>query len=155
LKLHIISVGHKMPSWVETACTEYIKRMPRELTVDIIEIKPDKRADGKNSAAVQEAEAKRILEAGGKDFLIVCDERGQEVTTLQLAEKMQFWQTLGRDVSIVIGGADGLHPELKKQADFQWGLSKLTLPHAFVRVLLCEQLYRAHTVIQGHPYHRE
>lgn len=155
MKLHIISVGHKMPSWVETACTEYIKRMPRELTVDIIEIKPDKRADGKNSAAVQEAEAKRILEAGGKDFLIVCDERGQEVTTLQLAEKMQFWQTLGRDVSIVIGGADGLHPELKKQADFQWGLSKLTLPHAFVRVLLCEQLYRAHTVIQGHPYHRE
>jgi 23S rRNA (pseudouridine1915-N3)-methyltransferase len=155
LKLHIISIGHKMPSWVEKACTEYIKRMPRELTVDIIEIKPDKRADGKNSAAVQEAEAKRILEAAGKDFLIVCDERGQEVTTLQLAEKMQFWQTLGRDVSIMIGGADGLHPELKKQADFQWGLSKLTLPHAFVRVLLCEQLYRAHTVIQGHPYHRE
>ncbi len=144
-----------MPSWVEKACTEYIKRMPRELTVDIIEIKPDKRADGKNSAAVQEAEAKRILEAAGKDFLIACDERGQEVTTLQLAEKMQFWQTLGRDVSIMIGGADGLHPELKKQADFQWGLSKLTLPHAFVRVLLCEQLYRAHTVIQGHPYHRE
>jgi 23S rRNA (pseudouridine1915-N3)-methyltransferase len=155
LKLHIISIGHKMPSWVEKACTEYIKRMPRELTVDIIEIKPDKRADGKNSAAVQEAEAKRILEAAGKDFLIACDERGQEVTTLQLAEKMQFWQTLGRDVSIMIGGADGLHPELKKQADFQWGLSKLTLPHAFVRVLLCEQLYRAHTVIQGHPYHRE
>ncbi len=155
MKLHIISIGHKMPSWVEKACTEYIKRMPRELTVDIIEIKPDKRADGKNSAAVQEAEAKRILEAAGKDFLIACDERGQEVTTLQLAEKMQFWQTLGRDVSIMIGGADGLHPELKKQADFQWGLSKLTLPHAFVRVLLCEQLYRAHTVIQGHPYHRE
>jgi 23S rRNA (pseudouridine1915-N3)-methyltransferase len=143
-----------MPSWVETACAEYIKRLPRELTLEIIEIKPDKRADGKNSTLVQEAEAKRILEAVGKDFLIACDERGQEVTTLQLAEKMQYWQTLGRDVSIVIGGADGLHPELKKQADFIWGLSKLTLPHAFVRVLLCEQLYRAHTVIQGHPYHR-
>lgn len=144
-----------MPSWVETACAEYIKRMPRELTLEIIEIKPDKRADGKNSAAVQEAEAKRILDAVGKDFLIACDERGQEVTTLQLAEKMQHWQTLGRDASIVIGGADGLHPELKKQADWLWGLSKLTLPHAFVRVLLSEQLYRAHTVIQGHPYHRE
>jgi len=144
-----------MPSWVETACAEYIKRMPRELTLEIIEIKPDKRADGKNSAVVQEAEAKRILDAVGKDFLIACDERGQEVTTLQLAEKMQHWQTLGRDASIVIGGADGLHPELKKQADWLWGLSKLTLPHAFVRVLLCEQLYRAYTVIQGHPYHRE
>jgi len=143
-----------MPSWVETACAEYIKRLPRELTLEIIEIKPDKRADGKNSAVVQEAEAKRILETVGKDFLIACDESGQEVTTLQLAEKMQYWQTLGRDVSIVIGGADGLHPGLKKQADFIWGLSKLTLPHAFVRVLLCEQLYRAHTVIQSHPYHR-
>jgi len=155
LKLRIISVGHKMPSWVEAACAEYTKRMPRELTLEIIEIKPDKRADGKNSAVVQEAEAKRILDAVGKDFLIACDERGQEVTTLQLAEKMQHLQTLGRDTSIVIGGADGLHPELKKQADWLWGLSKLTLPHAFVRVLLCEQLYRAHTVIQGHPYHRE
>ncbi len=144
-----------MPSWVETACAEYIKRMPRELTLEIIEIKPDKRADGKNSSVVQEAEAKRILDAVGKDFLIACDERGQEVTTLQLAEKMEHWQTLSRDASIVIGGADGLHLELKKQADWLWGLSKLTLPHAFVRVLLCEQLYRAYSVIQGHPYHRE
>ncbi len=129
--------------------------MPRELTLEIIEIKPDKRADGKNSTVVQEAEAKRILEAAGKDFLIACDERGQEVTTLVLAEKMQFWQNLGRDVSIIVGGADGLHPSLKQQADWLWGLSKLTLPHAFVRVLLCEQLYRAHSVNQGHPYHRE
>lgn len=155
MKLRIVSVGHKMPAWVETACAEYTKRMPRELTTDIIEIKPDKRADGKNSAVVQEAEAKRILEAVGKDFLVACDERGQEVTTRQLAEKLQLWQTLGRDVSIVIGGADGLHPSLKQRADWLWGLSKLTLPHAFVRVLLCEQLYRAHTVIQHHPYHRE
>jgi 23S rRNA (pseudouridine1915-N3)-methyltransferase len=155
MKLRIISVGHKMPDWVETACAEYIKRMPRELVTEIIEIKPDKRADGKNSSVVQEAEAKRILEAVGKNFLVACDERGQEVNTLQLAEKVQLWQNLGRDVSIVIGGADGLHPNLKQHADWLWGLSKLTLPHAFVRVLLCEQLYRAHTVITHHPYHRE
>ncbi len=154
MKLRIISVGHKMPGWVTDACAEYTKRMPRELQIDIIEIKPDKRSDIK-SEAVQEAEAKRILEAVGKDFLIACDERGQEVSTLQLAEKLKSWQTLGRDVSIVIGGADGLHASLKQRADWLWGLSKLTLPHAFVRVLLCEQLYRAHTVIQGHPYHRE
>lgn len=154
MKLRIIYVGHKMPGWVTDACTEYTKRMPRELQIDIIEIKPDKRSDIK-SEAVQEAEAKRILEAAGKDFLVACDERGQEVTTLQLAEKLQSWQTLGRDVSIVVGGADGLHPSLKQRADWLWSLSKLTLPHAFVRVLLCEQLYRAHTVIQGHPYHRE
>lgn len=155
MKLRIISVGHKMPAWVETACADYIKRMPRELSTDIIEIKPDKRADGKNSAVVQEAEAKRILEAAGKDLIVACDERGQEVTTLQLAEKLQGWQSLGRDVSIVVGGADGLHPSLKQRADWLWSLSKLTLPHAFVRVLLAEQLYRAHTVIQHHPYHRE
>lgn len=154
MKLRIISVGHKMPGWVIDACAEYTKRMPRELQIEIVEIKPDKRSDIK-SEAVQEAEAKRILEAAGKDFMVACDERGLEVTTLQLAEKLKFWQTLGRDVSIVIGGADGLHANLKQRADWVWGLSKLTLPHAFVRVLLCEQLYRAHTVIQGHPYHRE
>ena len=75
--------------------------------------------------------------------------------TLQLAEKMQLWQTLGRDASLVIGGADGLHTSLKQRADWLWSLSKLTLPHAFVRILLCEQLYRAHSVNQNHPYHRE
>lgn len=155
MKLRIISVGHKMPDWVETACAEYMKRMPRELVTEIIEIKPDKRADGKNSSVVQEAEAKRILDAVGKDFLVACDEHGQQFSTLQLAEKMQIWQNLGRDVSIVVGGADGLHPNLKQRADWLWGLSKLTLPHAFVRVLLCEQLYRAYTVITHHPYHRE
>lgn len=144
-----------MPDWVEVACAEYTKRMPRELSLEIITIKPDKRADGKGSQAVQEAEAKRILEAAGNDFLIACDERGQEVTTLQLADKLKLWQGNGKDVSIVIGGADGLHSSLKQRADWLWGLSKLTLPHAFVRVLLCEQLYRAHTVIIGHPYHRE
>jgi 23S rRNA (pseudouridine1915-N3)-methyltransferase len=144
-----------MPAWVEVACAEYIKRMPREFTIEIIEIKPEKRAAGNSTENIQELEAKRILEAIGKDYLVACDERGQEVTTLQLAEKLQAWQGLGRDVSIVIGGADGLHASLKQRADWLFGLSKLTLPHAFVRVLLCEQLYRAHSVNLGHPYHRE
>jgi len=144
-----------MPGWVDTACAEYIKRMPREMTTSIIEIKPDKRAAGKNSEVVQEAEAKRILEAANKDYLVVLDEHGQEATTLKLASKMQQWQELGRDVSLIIGGADGLHPNLKKKADWLWSLSKLTMPHGMVRVMLSEQLYRAHTVIQNHPYHRE
>lgn len=155
MKLNIISVGHKMPSWVESACAEYIKRMPRELSVQLVEIKPDKRAAGKNSEAVQEAEAKRILEVVGKDYLIALDERGQEVTTLQLAERMVTWLGNGRDVSLIIGGADGLHSSIKQKADWLWSLSKLTLPHGMVRVLLSEQLYRAHSVIQNHPYHRE
>lgn len=129
--------------------------MPRELSSEIIEIKPDKRSDGKNSTVVQEVEAKRIIEAVNKDLLVVCDERGQELTTLQLAEKIEHWQGLERDVSLVIGGADGLHACLKQRADWLWSLSKLTLPHGMVRVLLTEQLYRAHTVILNHPYHRE
>lgn len=155
MKLKIISVGHKMPHWVESACAEYIKRMPRELATEIIEIKPDKRAAGKNSEVVQEAEAKRILEVAGKDYLIVLDERGQMVTSLQLATRMQHWQTLGRDIALVIGGADGIHASLKQQADWLWSLSALTMPHGLVRVMLSEQLYRAYTVIQHHPYHKE
>jgi 23S rRNA (pseudouridine1915-N3)-methyltransferase len=155
VKLRILTVGHKMPDWVELGCAEYLKRMPREMTVEIVEIKPDKRAAGKNAAQVQEAESKRIIEAVGRDYLIALDEHGQEVTTLQLAERMKNWLAGGHDVSLVIGGADGLHADVKTRADWLWSLSKLTLPHGMVRVLLAEQLYRAHSVINNHPYHRE
>ena len=155
MKLRIISVGHKMPNWVEVACAEYTKRMPRELAVEIIDIKPEKRAAGNSTENIQLIEAKRILEAIGRDYLIALDERGNEITTLQLAEKLSNWQAGGRDVALVIGGADGLHASVKQKADWLWGLSKLTLPHAMVRILLAEQLYRAHSVIQNHPYHRE
>lgn len=148
-----------MPNWVETACAEYIKRMPREASIEVIDIKPEKRAAGNSTENIQLIEAKRILEAIGKDYCIALDERGQEVTTLQLAEKFKGWQngeiTGGRDVALIIGGADGLHSSVKQKADWLWGLSKLTLPHAMVRVLLTEQLYRAHTVLHNHPYHRE
>ena len=155
MKLRILSVGHKMPGWIEEGCKEYLKRMPRELFVEIVEIRPDKRASGRNSDQVQEAEGRRILEAAGRDILIALDEHGQEVTTLQLADRMQKWLGDGRDVSLVIGGADGLHPDVKARADWLWSLSKLTLPHAMVRVLLAEQLYRAWSVLSNHPYHRE
>ena len=154
MKLNVISVGHKMPNWVEVACAEYIKRMPRELVVNMVEIKPDKRSGGKNSSIVQKAEAQRILKAANKDYLIACVETGAEKTTVQLAAMMKSWQEMGRDISIVVGGADGLDPALIKKADWRWSLSKLTLPHAFVRVLLTEQLYRAYSVNQNHPYHR-
>jgi 23S rRNA (pseudouridine1915-N3)-methyltransferase len=154
VKLRILSVGHKMPDWVELGCAEYLKRMPREISVEIVEIRPDKRAAGKSPEAVQEAEAARILEAAGRDLLVVLDERGQEVTTTQLAQRMESWLAGGRDVSLVIGGADGLHASLKHKADWLWSLSRLTMPHGMVRVVLTEQLYRAWTVIQNHPYHR-
>jgi len=155
LKLRILSVGHKMPDWVEKACAEYLKRMPREASVEIIEIRPDKRASGKNAEVVQEAEAVRILDAAGRDYLVVLDEHGEEVTTTRLAQRMEHWLSGGRDVALVIGGADGLHHTLKQKADWLWSLSKLTLPHGMVRVVLAEQLYRAWSVIHHHPYHRE
>ncbi len=148
-----------MPSWVEIACAEYVKRMPREASIEIIDIKPEKRAAGNSTENIQLIEAKRILEAIGKDYLIALDERGQELTTLQLAEKFKAWQdgavTGNRDIALIIGGADGLHASVKQKADWLWGLSKLTLPHGLVRVMLTEQLYRAYSVIQNHPYHRE
>lgn len=158
MKLRIISVGHKMPVWVETACNEYTKRMPREAAVEIVDIKPEKRAAGNNTENIQLIEAKRILEAVGRDYLIALDERGHEISTLQLAEKFAAWlagSTNSRDIALVIGGADGLHASIKQKADWLWGLSKLTLPHAMVRILLAEQLYRAYSVTQNHPYHRE
>jgi 23S rRNA (pseudouridine1915-N3)-methyltransferase len=159
MKLRIISIGHKMPSWVETACSEYTKRMPREAMVEIVEIKPEKRAAGNSTENIQLIEAKRILEAVGNDYLIALDEHGNEVTTLQLAERFSGWlagnTNYSRDIALVIGGADGLHGSVKQKADWLWGLSKLTLPHAMVRIILVEQLYRAYSVTQNHPYHRE
>lgn len=159
MKLRIISVGHKMPGWVETACAEYTKRMPREATVEIIDIKPEKRAAGNSTDNIQLIEAKRIFEAIGRDYLVALDERGNEITTLRLAEKLSNWLagdiTGGRDIALIIGGADGLHVSVKQKADWLWSLSKLTLPHGMVRIMLAEQLYRAHSVIQNHPYHRE
>ena len=155
MKLRIISVGHKMPEWVVQACQEYIKRMPREMQIEIVEIKPDKRAAGKSAQSVPQAEAKRILELCGQDYIIALDERGKQLNTQELAQHMQDWQRLGKNIALIIGGADGLDVSVKQAAQWLWSLSKLTLPHGMVRTVLCEQLYRAHTVIQQHPYHRE
>jgi len=155
VKLRIISVGHKMPSWVEEACAEYSKRMPRDASIEMVEIKPEKRAAGNSTENIQLIEAKRILEALGKDYCIALDERGQQYTTLEIAEQFKVWQTLGRDVAFIIGGADGLHASIKQKSDKIWALSKLTMPHGMVRVMLCEQLYRAFSVVNHHPYHRE
>jgi 23S rRNA (pseudouridine1915-N3)-methyltransferase len=155
MKLRIIAIGHKMPAWVSQGFDEYARRMPREAAIELVEIKPEKRAAGKGGEQVREAEAARILEAVGKDYLVVLDEHGQQATTLQLAERFRGWLGGGRNLALAIGGTDGLHPSIKMRADWLWSLSQLTLPHAMVRVLLAEQLYRAWTVISSHPYHRE
>ncbi len=143
-----------MPAWVTAGFEEYAKRMPREAVISLIELKPDKRAAGKGGEQVREAEAARILDAAGKDYLIALDEHGQEVTTIKLADRFKGWLSGGRDVSLAIGGADGLHPSVIQKADWTWSLSPLTLPHGMVRVVLAEQVYRAWSVLNNHPYHR-
>jgi 23S rRNA (pseudouridine1915-N3)-methyltransferase len=156
MKLIIASVGHKMPDWITAGFNEYIKRMPREAQIILLEIKPEPRTTGKTTAQIMEAEAQRILAALPQNCLrIALDERGAQPTTRQLAAQMHDWMHEGRDVAFIIGGADGLHESVKQAAQQQLGLSALTLPHAFVRLLLAEQLYRVYSLMHNHPYHRE
>jgi 23S rRNA (pseudouridine1915-N3)-methyltransferase len=156
MKLIIVSVGHKMPDWITAGFNEYTKRMPREAQIVLLEIKPEPRTTGKTVVQIMEAEAQRILSALPQNCLrIALDERGIQPTTKQLALQMQDWMREGSDVAFIIGGADGLHDSVKQAAQQLLALSALTLPHAFVRVLLAEQLYRAHSLMHNHPYHRE
>jgi 23S rRNA (pseudouridine1915-N3)-methyltransferase len=156
MKLIILAVGHKMPEWITHGFNEYSKRMPREATISLIEIKPEPRTTGKTVSQVMEAEAQRIEAALPKEVTrIVLDERGAALSTKQLSQKMHDWLGGGRDVAFVIGGADGLHQSIRDTAQQLLALSALTLPHGMVRVLLAEQIYRAHSLLHNHPYHRE
>jgi len=156
LKLFIVAVGNKAPAWVVSGFAEYAKRMPPEARVELIEVKPEPREAGKTPAQMMAAEAKRILAAvpqGAK--LVALDERGRDATTRDLAGRISAWQQEGDDIAFIIGGADGLDAEVKTRATLLLRLSSLTLPHALVRVILAEALYRAVSLNQGHPYHRE
>jgi 23S rRNA (pseudouridine1915-N3)-methyltransferase len=156
MKLFIVTVGHKMPDWITTGYNEYAKRMPREAKIELLEIKPEPRTTGKNTLQIMEAEAQRILNALPANCRkIALDERGATPTTKQLAAQLKDWMGEGRDVAFIIGGADGLHDSVKQASGQLMALSAFTLPHAFVRVLLAEQLYRAHSLMHNHPYHRE
>lgn len=156
MKLFILAVGHKMPSWITDGFNEYTKRMPREAKIELIEIKPEPRTTGKSVPQIMEAEAQRIRAAMPNDVLrIVLDERGTHLTTKQLTQQMKDWLGGGRDVAFIIGGADGLHESIRSSANQLLALSAMVLPHGMVRVLLAEQLYRAHSLLHNHPYHRE
>jgi 23S rRNA (pseudouridine1915-N3)-methyltransferase len=156
MKLLILAVGNKMPSWISEGFNEYSKRMPREATISLIEIKPEARNSGKTAAQIMEAEAQRIRSAlPSSAWCVALDEHGATPTTKQFSQQMQDWMQQGRDVAFVIGGADGLHESVKHQAQQLMALSAFTLPHGMVRVLLAEQLYRAHSLLHNHPYHRE
>lgn len=156
MKLVVVAVSARPPAWVEQGWNEYAKRMPRELPLQLIEVKPEPRTTGKSPAAMMAAEATRIEAALPlRARRIVLDERGDAPTTKQLAERLERWQADGDDVVFLIGGPDGLDPALKQSAHEALRLSSLTLPHAMVRVILAEAIYRAWSLLKGHPYHRE
>jgi len=155
VQLVIVAVGHRPPGWADTAYEDFAKRFPPELRLVLKPVKAEPRG-GKSAAQLMAAEAQRIEAAIPKGARrIILDERGERRTTVQLADRLRAWMGEGRDAALLVGGPDGLAPELKATADETLRLSDLTLPHAFVRVLLAEALYRAWSVTAGHPYHRE
>ena len=155
MKLLVLAVGQRQPAWAEAAWDDFAKRFPPEMRLELKACKAEPRSQ-RNEAQCMAAEAQRIEAACPRGVRrVVLDERGTSVTTAKLAERLQRWRADGRDVALLIGGPDGLDPALKAGADETLRLSDLTLPHAFVRVLLAEALYRAWTLLQGHPYPRE
>ena len=155
MKLLLVAVGQRQPGWADAAFAEFAKRFPPEMRLELKAVKAEPRG-AKTAEQLMAAEATRIEAALPKGARrVVLDEHGARVTTLQLAARMTSWLHDGRDVALLVGGPDGLAPSLKASADETLRLSELTLPHAFVRVLLAEALYRAWTVTINHPYHRE
>ncbi len=155
MKLTLLAVGTKMPAWVTQGFQEYAKRLPRECSLQLHEIAPAKR--GKTGSAEQwkKEEGERILSAiPSNHHVIALDVKGKSWSTEQLAQQLENWQADGRDVSLLVGGPDGLTEQCLQRADQKWSLSALTLPHPLVRIVMAEQLYRAWTVTQNHPYHR-
>jgi 23S rRNA (pseudouridine1915-N3)-methyltransferase len=155
LKLLLLAVGQRQPAWADAAYAEFAKRFPPELRLELTAVKAEPRGS-KTAEQLMAAEAARLEAAVPKGARrVVLDEHGTRLTTVQLAARMKAWMGDGRDVALFVGGPDGLDASLKQGADETLRLSDLTLPHAFVRVLLAEALYRAWTVMVNHPYHRE
>lgn len=156
MKLIVAAVGTRLPDWMNAGFAEYAKRMPRELPLELVEIKPEPRTTGKTVAAMMAAEAKRIEAAlPSRCRRIALDERGAALDTQALAQRLGQWQEGGDDIAFLIGGPDGLDAALKASAHETLRLSSLTLPHGLARVVLAEALYRAHSLRSGHPYHRD
>lgn len=151
MKIRIVAVGKRMPAWVESGIAEYAKRLPSHWRFALREVSATAQGDvGKRMAREGEA----LLSSSVNDWRVALDEGGRALDTAACAARLELWQGLGRDVALLIGGADGLHSDVLNAADEIWSLSALTFPHPLVRVILVEQLYRAHSLSSGHPYHR-
>ena len=162
MRIRLLSVGRRMPAWVNDGFAEYAKRLPAaECALELVEIEPGRRGSGRGKASaadldrIRRDEGERILKALPDGALSVAlDVRGRPWSTEQLAEQLTGWLGSGRDVALLVGGPDGLADTCLARAEQRWSLSPLTFPHPLVRVILAEQLYRAWSVTKGHPYHR-
>jgi len=155
-RLAIVAVGGKLPGWAVQACDEYLKRLPRGYEAPLAEVRAEPRSTGRSVAQMMAAEAQRLRAAAPRGArLVALDERGQDLSTGQFAARVRAWLDSGTPTAFLIGGPDGLDPALKRECEARMRLSSMTLPHALARVLFAEQLYRAASLLTGHPYHRE
>lgn len=155
MKIHLIAVGNRMSSWVKEGYREYARRLPTECSLQLVEIPLAKRGKSADTRRLKQQEAKRILEAIPRGARVVALEvEGRPWSTLQLSDRLERWMGDGCDIALLVGGPDGLDNSCRERADELWSLSNLTLPHPLVRIVVAEQLYRAWTVLKGHPYHR-
>ena len=154
MHIRLLAVGDRQPSWVDAAFDSYAARVPRNWQFRLDAIATAKRAG--SAAAARDAESQRILDkTRPAEFVVLLDEQGRQLTSRDLADKLEEWQTVGQDLVFVIGGPDGVAESVRERANFTWSLSRLTLPHGLARVLFAEQLYRAWSLTTGHPYHRD
>ena len=153
MRIAVYAVGRKMPDWVLLACSDYIKRLPKRWKFGVREFA---QARGSSAEIIMSKEASQLLDAlPDTAHVVVLDNRGKDWTTHELAQQLTRWQELGKNIVFIIGGADGLHASIRERANQQWSLSSLTFPHPLVRIILIEQLYRAQSLLDNHPYHRE
>ena len=156
MRLHLIAIGPRQPAWVSTAFLDYARRLPAECRLEVTELPLGPRSKEQDAGRALNAEAQRMERTiRPDDWVVALDERGQSWTSRVLAARLEAWMASGRDVALLMGGPDGLAPACKMRAHEQWSLSPLTLPHGLARVVVAEALYRAHSLLRGHPYHRD
>ncbi|MEJ8568455.1 23S rRNA (pseudouridine(1915)-N(3))-methyltransferase RlmH [Elongatibacter sediminis] len=155
MRLRVVAIGQRMPAWVQQGWKEYAGRMPRNLPLELREIPAGRRTRQADVGAIRERECAALIDAAAAPGpVVVLDETGLQWTTADLSRQLADWMQFGDDIHFLIGGPDGLNQETRDRADRVWSLGKLTLPHPMVRLILAEQIYRAWTILQNHPYHR-
>ena len=155
MRIQIIAMGDRMPGWVQQAYNEYIKRIGAGLTIELVEISPEKRGKSSDMQRIMTKEAERMRQSIPKgNYVVALDKEGKSWSTEMLAGKISTWQEQGHNISILIGGPEGMTQELLSEANERVSLSAMTFPHPVVRIILAEQLYRAYSILNNHPYHK-